>query len=966
MAEDSNLVRRRAYVKGLITQDVNKIKALKDDQLNKPLLEDIILKIHNNLKIVEEFDASLGEDLDEPELGQFLTSVGSYNFEVMKTLADLKLKCDSLFSEKKVSPEVNTKSVKLPLPPIQITPYENNALNPFAYFNFKKTFKNALAGMPNLTKLQKFVYLKGYLLGEALNVVENIPVTDDGYDLAFEQLDFNFLDVDNIVDKVLGEILHCNEAKSLNEVESLIRSLTNKIVDLKGLGVDLLQNNSASLLLVSKIINEKLPRSFLIELSRETGTSYPNFNQLANFYQSIISRLRLGQCENSGAKPKVKLDFKERNANSVHNRSSASFVNNSNSKTSYPNKEKHVPKVAAVGKCKFCEEIGHASSRCSKYDTLQARKNRAMMLGLCCRCLSNKHSTSECAGIRSSLPYKCFKCNKSEHHGAMCPHSFNLVPSKNVLNYQAGSDVFVPVLSLKVSRGKKSFNCSFLLDTGAQFSIINKQLIDSKLGDCCGQSLDRLVSSFGVPASTSKGFNFVASLTLPCGRKTSCLFFAMEEFKLSLQIPMLPSIVRNLDSAGCTVSPNYPGRYYDRIDIFGILGNDLLQDFKKFDLIHVELFNLNVKVIKLDNGIIPFGSVLNFIQPSDRKKFINMTRNYEFCEPCVSNTRASDPSLAENFEVQASNCKVKSSDYHKVSKTRTVRFSPPHKDDVSDNYNDSHIPSKVFYNSSFDRESRQVVKHENKIKYPEFVPPKQLGKHKLLVNFALNPVGHQFDPLQEIFSNASVEYGLDTFYNLESIGIKDESSKSYEDLQVEEFSKSISFYDGHYHVKLPWKEDLVKKVPSNLKVALAVAERVYSKLEDQNIMSDYEAVLSQQEALGIIEPVSDRVAGQVFIPHRPVIKTDEHTTTKIRPVFNCSLKVGKAPSLNEAAFPGVDLMNNLLSLLLYFRTNDYVVLADIMKAFLQIRLSSESDRNRFCFFRKINGKLVAYNLDTTP
>ena len=104
--------------------------------------------------------------------------------------------------------------------------------------------------------------------------------------------------------------------------------------------------------------------------------------------------------------------------------------------------------------------------------------------------------------------------------------------------------------------------------------------------------------------------------------------------------------------------------------------------------------------------------------------------------------------------------------------------------------------------------------------------------------------------------------------------------------------------------------------------------------------------------------------GLVFIPHRPVIKLDDLTTTKIRPVFNCSLKVGKSPSLNEAAFPGIDLMNNLLSLLLYFRTNNYVVLADNMKAFLQIRLSAEEGRNRFCVFRKIDGRYNPYRYNT--
>ena len=137
-----------------------------------------------------------------------------------------------------------------------------------------------------------------------------------------------------------------------------------------------------------------------------------------------------------------------------------------------------------------------------------------------------------------------------------------------------------------------------------------------------------------------------------------------------------------------------------------------------------------------------------------------------------------------------------------------------------------------------------------------------------------------------------------------------------------------------------------------------MAERVYKNLEKQNIVNSYEEVFEQQESLGIIEPVNQEVPDQNWIPHIAVIRTEANVMTKIRPVFNCSLKMGKSPSLNEAAFPGIDLMNNLLSLLLYFRSNFYVLLSDIAKVFLQIRLASEEDKNRFCFFRKINGKFV--------
>ena len=377
--------------------------------------------------------------------------------------------------------------------------------------------------------------------------------------------------------------------------------------------------------------------------------------------------------------------------------------------------------------------------------------------------------------------------------------------------------------------------------------------------------------------------------------------------------------------------------------------------------------DFSAKIIRLNNGCIPFGSIIHFLNSEMGNNFLaSISDNVEQCiddteielSPEVPNLKIAK-SVRFLPSVKTTASPVKS--YKEANLGNNVKV-PPNFDHSSEG---SSVPifSRTFYNSSFEESNNSPIKISSS-KSVCFTPPKNLGKQKHVVNFALNPVGYQFDPLQEIFPESNVEYGLDSFYKLESIGIKDEDSSSYDDRQVDKFSESISLRDNHYYVKLPWKEDLINQVPSNLKVSLAVAERVYSKLENQGIVDDYEEVFNNQESLGIIEPVDKRSSGQIWIPHRPVIKCDEHTTTKIRPVFNCSLKIGKSPSLNEAAFPGVDLMNNLLSLLLYFRTNNCVLLADIAKAFLQIRLSSEDDKNRFCFFRKINGRFVPYRYNT--
>ena len=75
-----------------------------------------------------------------------------------------------------------------------------------------------------------------------------------------------------------------------------------------------------------------------------------------------------------------------------------------------------------------------------------------------------------------------------------------------------------------------------------------------------------------------------------------------------------------------------------------------------------------------------------------------------------------------------------------------------------------------------------------------------------------------------------------------------------------------------------------------------------NKLEQQKLLNNYTEVFHQQEREGIIERF------EVVHIRRPVFKTDEQTTTKIRPEFNCSVKANGKYSLNEAAYPGINLI----------------------------------------------------------
>jgi len=230
-----------------------------------------------------------------------------------------------------------------------------------------------------------------------------------------------------------------------------------------------------------------------------------------------------------------------------------------------------------------------------------------------------------------------------------------------------------------------------------------------------------------------------------------------------------------------------------------------------------------------------------------------------------------------------------------------------------------------------------------------------------VINYVLNPVPTSFDPVGSVARDSLVDAQLDKMFSLESIGLSNDGS-DYDLLKINEFESSIELKDGHYHVDLPWTSK-IDDVPSNFQPACAILHRVVDKLRSDGMYDDYASVIDKQLHDGILEkiPASEVVeSDHKFIPHRPVIKNDS-LTTKLRIVLNCSMKIGNAPSINEAAYPGVDLVNNLFQLLLKTRADNFLVLSDIRSAFLMIKLKTVSDKNKFTIvWKDKNDKLVFY------
>ena len=162
----------------------------------------------------------------------------------------------------------------------------------------------------------------------------------------------------------------------------------------------------------------------------------------------------------------------------------------------------------------------------------------------------------------------------------------------------------------------------------------------------------------------------------------------------------------------------------------------------------------------------------------------------------------------------------------------------------------------------------------------------------------MNPSSSYFDPLKYTHSDSDLDLGLERLYSLESLGLKDTELGSVDQEKIAQFSNSIIFKDGKYMVDLPWYEDVLEQVPSNHHVALATLRRVVKGLQAKGLVETYGDVFRQQLRDGIIERIEvhpSQYSNYIFIPHRAVIKTEQQVTTKLRIVFNCSLKIGVLP-----------------------------------------------------------------------
>ncbi|GFV87415.1 integrase catalytic domain-containing protein [Trichonephila clavipes] len=192
--------------------------------------------------------------------------------------------------------------------------------------------------------------------------------------------------------------------------------------------------------------------------------------------------------------------------------------------------------------------------------------------------------------------------------------------------------------------------------------------------------------------------------------------------------------------------------------------------------------------------------------------------------------------------------------------------------------------------------------------------------------------------------NDSVDDTLKLFFELESLGIKDDPCYRKDDQAMNIFKETVQYNNNRYVVELPFRKHW-NELSNNISVAKQRFQSLWGRLRrDKTLYTQYKETIQDYLNQGIIEKVNDTEINvhkpMYYLPHQAT-KNEGRVTTSTRIVFDAASHQANELSLNDCLWPGPNLNPNLLDVLINFRLNRVAISSDIRQAFLQICLADK-------------------------
>jgi hypothetical protein len=215
----------------------------------------------------------------------------------------------------------------------------------------------------------------------------------------------------------------------------------------------------------------------------------------------------------------------------------------------------------------------------------------------------------------------------------------------------------------------------------------------------------------------------------------------------------------------------------------------------------------------------------------------------------------------------------------------------------------------------------------------------------------------------------NLEKQVQNFWNLEEIPsiVGDTEKLSVEEIACERHFQENTTGDseGRFVIRLPFKNNNLT-IGDTKNASLKRFYGIERKLcNDPEMKTQYSNFMSEYLDLNHME--ESKIANKnecVYLPHHAVVK-ESSTTTKLRVVFDGSLKSSNGFSLNDNLMCGPVIQPDLFTIVVNFRTYQFVLSGDLTKMYRSVRLHPDDFKHQQIFWRSDpNEPLKSFSLTT--
>lgn len=221
-------------------------------------------------------------------------------------------------------------------------------------------------------------------------------------------------------------------------------------------------------------------------------------------------------------------------------------------------------------------------------------------------------------------------------------------------------------------------------------------------------------------------------------------------------------------------------------------------------------------------------------------------------------------------------------------------------------------------------------------------------------------------------ATANLNDNLLKFWELESLDNQTPHLNPIEQFCETHFTNTVKRNpEGRFIVTLP-----IKSNPPPLGSSLQIAKnRLYALerkfIKNPTLKVEYAKFLAEYLQLGHMKLIDEtQTKGEIsnenifYLPHHGVIK-ETSITTKLRVVFDGSVKSDLGTSLNDILLVGPTIQPDLLSIILRFRTHKIALTADIEKMYRQVLVNPSQTKLQRILWREDPAKPIdTYELQT--